>query len=147
MGIIYLCDRRKGIIFTVWCGEVTWNEWFNHIQVVLADPVWHEIPRLIVDMQFVSDTSSISERQMHQAAAEVGENQFEVIAKRIAVVAADEFRRTSQFEVLVRRFGVAMVVFNSLDTACTFLGVDRTDTEQVLEQLRTKLRKDQKESF
>lgn len=140
MGITYLCDKPKGVIFTVWDGVVTLDDWLSHVHMVLADPDWLQIRRAIVDMQSVSDTSSVGDEQIDQAAAVVGAMGADLATKRIAVIAADEFRRTSRFESLVKRFGVTMVVFNSLDTACIFLGLDVKDTRQTLEQLRLGLR-------
>ncbi len=140
MGIIHLFDRRKNIIFIVWDGKVTADDWLNQVPKLLAEPDWPGISRLIADVQTASDTASIGDKEIETVAAIFGGRAETLNKKRLAVLANDLFGRASKFGTLLSRYGTAVVVFNRLDTACTFLGVDPTDTGQVLEQLHTRLR-------
>ena len=63
MGILHYSDRQKGIVFVVWDGQVTWAYWYKHVRMLLADPDWPMISRFIVDLQSVTDTSSIGDEE------------------------------------------------------------------------------------
>jgi hypothetical protein len=108
----------------------------------LADPDWPMIPRFIVDLQSVTDTSSIGDEEIDQVKTVFTSNQPALSGKRSAIIASREFRRASRFAKLVERFGTSTVVFNNLDTACLFLDIDFMETHKTLEGLRLKLRND-----
>ena len=140
MGILHLFDKQKNIIYIVWDGKVTAEDWLNQAQKLLAEPDFPSISRLIVDAQTASDTTSIGEKEIEAVAALFGTYQETLIKKRMAILANDLFGKASKFGNLVSRFGVSTVVFNRLDTACIFLALDSADTGQVLEQIRFQLR-------
>jgi hypothetical protein len=140
MGIIHLSDRQRGVSFIVWDGEVTADDWLRHIKALVADPDWPAIPRFITDLRTVSDTSTIGVQEVNRITDVFGENLETFTRKTNAVVARDEFRRAKRFGELIERFGTFSVVFNSLDTACIFLGIDLEDTRQTIEELRFRLR-------
>lgn len=140
MGIIYSCDRQIGVIFVVWDGEVTWDEWREQIHKLMADPDWPSISRLIADLQTVTNTSTMGSAEVDEAASIFGSRLADMARKRVAVIARDEFGKANLFGDLLSHFGVSLVVFNSLDTACLFLGIDLSDTHQRLQELRATLR-------
>jgi hypothetical protein len=67
-------------------------------------------------------------------------NQAALANKRAAVVARDVFGKAGRFVNQMAHFGTSMVVFNNLDTACLFLGIDLEETGQALGRLRATLR-------
>jgi len=140
MGIIHLSDRQRGVSFIVWDGEVTWEDWLRHVNALVVDPDWPVIPRFIADLQSVSDTSTIGVQEVNRITDVFGANLETFTRKMSAVVARDEFRRAKRFGELIERFGTFSVVFNSLDTACIFLGIDLEDTRQTIEGLRAEIR-------
>jgi hypothetical protein len=140
MGIIYSCDRQRGIIFIVWDGEVTWEDWRAHIHMLQADPDWYSIVRVIADLQTVTDTTSMGVKEIEQAAANFGLKRDTLARKRCAVLARDEFGKAKRFGEFISSFGVTLIVFNSLDTACLFLDLDLKETRRILDGLRAALR-------
>jgi hypothetical protein len=140
MGILHYSDRQKGVIYVVWDGKVTWDDWREHVQVQVSDPDWSIIPRFIVDLQSVTDTSSIGNEEIDQVKTVFASDPPALSGKRTAIIASDEFRRASRFAALVEPFGTSIVVFNNLDTACLFLGIDFMETQKTLVGLRVKLR-------
>jgi hypothetical protein len=107
------------------------------MQRLLADPDWPMISRFIVDLQSVTDTSSIGD----EVRIVFTSDQPALSGKRSAIIASSEFRRASRFAELVERFGTSTFVFNHLDTACLFLDIDFKETHKILEGLRLRLRK------
>jgi hypothetical protein len=142
MGIVHHIDRQKGVVLVVWDGQVTWANWYEHARVLRADPDWPMIQRFLVDLQSVTDTSSIADEEIDQIKTVFTSGQPVLVGKRSAIIASREFRRASRFAKLVERFGTSTVVFNNLDTACLFLDIDFMETHKTLERLRTKLRSD-----
>ena len=58
---------------------------------------------------------------------------------RAAIVAGEAFPKAVEFERLISRYGASAIVFNSLGTACTWLGMSDDEVEQKLQQLRAEL--------
>ena len=140
MAIIHESDGQRDMTFIVWDGEVIWDDWLKHMEELMADPEWRRLPRFIADLQTVSDTSTIGDDAIKQAAALISANR-EILAKKTgAVVADEEFWRARRFGELLSEFGTSTVVFNTLDIACLFLNLDVAETRQTLKQLRAKLR-------
>jgi hypothetical protein len=142
MGILHVCDKQKNIIFVVWDGRVTADDWLNQAPKLLAEPDWPHISRVIGDAQTASDTASIGDKELEAVAALFGAHPETVVKKKVAVLANNMFGRARKFGAQLERFGTSLVVFNRLDTACMFLGIDPIETEETLEQLRLRLRSD-----
>ena len=140
MGIIHLCERQENVIFVVWDGAVTGGEWLAHARSLLVEPEWPIISRFIVDLRTVSNTESIGDEEIEQAVAIFTADPGIVAEKRVAIVATEEFRKAKRFVELVARFSSTIVVFNTLDTACMFLGISLVETRKTLEDLRADLR-------
>ncbi len=139
MGILHFSDRQKGVTFIVWDGIVTWDDWREHVLRMTGDPAWESTPLFIADLQSVSDTTAINPELIDEITALFGTKVKALGRKRNAVVAKDEFWRAKRFGELIERFGTTSVTFNSLDTACLYLGLDLAETQQQLEELRADL--------
>ena len=140
MGILHSSDLIKGTIYIVWDGEVTWDMWRSQMDTLMADPAWSVSTRFIADLWTVSDTSTIGAEEIDQAVGIFASNPSALTKKRGAVVAVEQFGKAGRFVKQVSRFGTATVVFNNLDTACMFLGIDVSDTSHALARLRSQLR-------
>jgi hypothetical protein len=140
MAIAHLSDKPKGITFIVWDGKVIWDDWLQHVQDLIADPHWLSTQRFIADMQSVTDASAIQGKDFERAALVLAENRAALNMKTGAVVASAEFWQAQRFGKLIEGLGTSTVVFNTLDTACVFLGIDLIETQHTIEQLRSHLR-------
>ncbi len=141
MGILQRFDPEKGIVFVVWDGVVTAQEWFTYAQKLASHPDWPATPRVLGDLLSVKDTSSIHNREIEHAVEIFSANPRALRNKKLAVIAADEFGKARHFEDLLTHFGVSSVVFNNLDTACLFLGVDMLHAYRTLDAMRQELQR------
>ena len=141
MAITHYSDKQKGITIIVWDGTVVWDDWLEHVQELVIDPHWRSLPRFIADLRSVTDTSAIQEKELELAAIAIAENRAALAMKTGAVVASDEFWQAQRFGKLIEGFGTSTIVFNTLETACVFLGLDPIETSQSIEQLRSQLRR------
>jgi hypothetical protein len=54
---------------------------------------------------------------------------------KTAIVAADAFEKAVTFERFIYRY-MSVIVFNSLNTACVWLGIQTDEAERALQSLR-----------
>ena len=83
MGIAYRVDHEKRIIFVVWDGVVTAEDWFGNIERLIAEPAWPSIPSMLVDLHTVADTSSIEEAEIEHAIALFKTDPFSLFRKKV----------------------------------------------------------------
>ena len=136
MGIRYRADSEKQIIFVVWDGVVTADVWFEHIERLIADPLWPSIFAMLVDLRTVTDISSIEEAEIEHAVALFSTVPIPLSKKRVGVVASGAFWKSHRFRHLISRFGASIIVFNDLSTACLYLGINAAEALKALQQLR-----------
>ncbi len=124
MAIIQKFDLQKGLIFVVWQGTVTAQEWFRYAHKLTSDSTWTTASRVLADLLSVQSTSSIQNQEIDQAVEIFSANRAGLVGKKLAVLARDEFGKARRFGEYLSHFGTSSVVFNNLDTACLFLGMD-----------------------
>ena len=139
MGIKYRAYFQKQILFVVWNGVVTADEWFEHIQVLIADPLWPSISAMLVDLHSITDLSSIEEAEIEHAVALFNSVPDSLSNKRVAVVAGNAFWKSRRFGQLISPFGPSVIVFNDLSTACIYLGFKSADASKALQELRAEM--------
>lgn len=137
MGIKYRADGEKQIIFVVWDGRVTADVWFEHIEGLIAEPLWPSISSMLVDLRTATDVSSIEEAEIEHAIALFSTVPIPLSKKRVGVVASGAFWKSRRFGHLISRFGPSLIVFNDLSKACLYLGINITEALKALQQLRT----------
>ena len=59
---------------------------------------------------------------------------------KVAIVASEAFKKAVAFERVLLRYGASVVVFNFLENACTWLGIEAEEIERRLRQLRGQAR-------
>jgi hypothetical protein len=138
MSIVYRINQERGVAFVVWDGLVTADEWLAHVRRLLADADWPPDRRLhLSDLRTATPDASIDEVVLKQAADLFGP---QVANLRAAIVAGDAFEKAGIFERLITRYRPFVFVFNTLNPACGWLGVDVADAQRILESLRAKAR-------
>jgi len=140
MGILHFSDGQRGIIYIVWDDVVTWQAWLNQIEKITSDPLWQSSHRFLADLRSVTDTSTIGLAEVAEAVKAFSADRNSLLYKRGAVIALNEFVRARTFADLLARFGTSVVIFNNLDTACLYLGLDVLETGRMLKGLRRQLR-------
>lgn len=140
MGIQYRADVEKQIIFVVWDGVVSADVWFEHIERLIADPLWPSISSMLVDLHSARDISSIEEAEIEHAVALFSSVPDPLSKKRVGIVAGDAFWKSRRFGELVSPFGPSVIVFNDMGTACVYLGINATDALKAIQELRAEMK-------
>jgi len=139
MGITYWIDQEKGITFTLWDGVVTAQDFLSYVRSLIADECWLPKGRLqLSDLQYTTIDESIDEAILKEAANLYASTLDKISGIRAAVVAGEAFEKSVAFERLITPFGPSLFVFNGLETACIWLGIDAGVAERTLRQLRLK---------
>jgi hypothetical protein len=142
MGIKYRIDQKKGITLALWEGLVTAEEFLAHVRRLTSDPDWPPPRRLhFADLRSTSLDASIDEGIL-ETAADLYARRLERLAGMKAAIVAGSLQAYTKAVVVERladRYGASVIVFNGLDTACTWLGVEVEEVEGALQELRAGL--------
>src|SRR5215207_5578950 len=136
MGIKYRVHVEKKIVFVAWKGVVTADVWFEHIKKLIADTHWPSVSAMLVNLQSITDVSSIGEAEIQHAVALFNSIPEALSNKRIAAVAGDAFWKSRRFGQLIAPYGPSVLVFNDMSTACIYLGIKLIDATKAIQELR-----------
>jgi hypothetical protein len=141
MGIAFRCDKELGLSVSVWDGEVSVEDRRSHIAALAADPDWGTTGLLLTDLTGVSAAMRPSAKEVLEAAAEFSEKLAEQVRNaKWAMVANETFVLAQRFGTYLEEEVRRLIVFNDLETACTWLGIETTAARVVIEELRGELR-------
>ena len=140
MSIVYQIEKEPGITYVVWDGVVTADQFLAHVQRLLADPDWPPAGRLhLTDLRTASIDASVDEAVLKKVADLYGQYP-ETANLRAAIVAGAAFLRAGEFEKMTWRYPMFVFVFNTLNPACDWLGIDPDQAEGILRPLRGRSR-------
>jgi hypothetical protein len=141
MGIAYRCDQKTKLSVSVWDGEVTPDDCARHMAALGADPDWGQRGRVLTDLTGISAARRPSAKEVLEAAAEFSEKLADQVRNaQWAIVAGETFVLAQRFGAYLEEEVRRLIVFNDLDTACTWLGVDAADARELIGELREHLR-------
>lgn len=140
MSIKYRADVEKQIIFVVWDGVVSADIWFEHIERLIADPLWSSISAMLVDLHTARDLTSIEEAEIEHAVALFSSVPEPLSKKRVGIVAGNAFWKSRRFGQLISPFGPSFIVFNDLSTACVYLDINATEALKAIQALRADMK-------
>ena len=141
MGIAFRTSRPSGLSVAVWDGEVTAAQRNAHISAIAADPEWGAGALLLTDLTSVAEASRPTPAEVLEAASSFVEHvAAQVRNAKWAMVAGETFAHAQRFSAYVEEAVQRLIVFNELDTACTWLGVDVAEVRSVVADLRLELR-------
>jgi len=139
MPIAYRIDKPIALMTTVWQGPITAADWREHLQATFADPDWPGVLRNLTDLRS-ADLSAITEDDRVKMVALYEPHAEHLRGKKSAVVAGDNFDRSREFESHDEPPGLRIIVFNDLFNACTWLGIDISEANETLDELRREAR-------
>lgn len=142
MPIVQKFEETKRAVFVLWEGVVTAEEWFSYLPRLLKHNAWNATSSLLADLLWVRDTSSIGDQEMAHAVEILLTSRTALRGKKMAVLAQDQFGKAKRFGELLAPFGVFFVVFNDLDTACSFLDIDTILAYRNLDEMRQNIKLD-----
>jgi hypothetical protein len=141
LSIVYHIDKQMGTTLVVWEGIVTADDFLAHVRRLSSDADWPPPRRLHLSMlQMASLDASMDDAAMGKAADLYGKHRNEIANMKAAIVAGGAFWKAVVFERAIERYGASVIVFNSLDTAATWLGIGTDNVKRELELLRAQSR-------
>ena len=147
MGIVYRLDQGRDLAVVLWDGRVMADEFLAHLRRLLADPEWPPLDgRHLTDLRSTIVDASVDDAVLKEAVDLVGAHP-RVGGLRVAIVAMDAFVEaavnafieTGVFDRLIPEHRPLIFVFDSLNPACEWLGVDAGNVGRRLQSLRTQL--------
>ena len=137
MSIVYRIDKEKGYTLVLWEGVVTADEFLTHIRRLSSDTDWPPSRRLhLSDLHTASLDASMDEAILQAAAHLYGQHPDKIASMKVAIVANSAFWKAVEFERIISQYGAFAIVFNALPTACTWLNLDTSEVESLLQQMR-----------
>jgi hypothetical protein len=137
MSIRYRINSKIGVTIAVWSGKTTADEILAHVQRLVDDPLWPPPRRLqLGDLRRGTSLARMDDATLQKAANILGGHLDKIVGSKIAFVASAAFEKTSTFKRYMSIYPLSIIVFNSLDTACTWLGIDLPETERTIEEIR-----------
>lgn len=139
MSITYHINAKLGVTISLYDGQVTQAELLAHFRKQMNDPAWPTPGKLqLVDLRSARG-DSITTGMLQEVAELRGCTRQKNAGLKMAIIAGDEFTNSSFFAQLLEKYYIAVIVFNSLDTACTWLGIDPREVDKELADLRRDL--------
>ena len=136
MGIAYRCDGTAGLSVSVWEGTITPDEARQHIANLAADPDWGACRFVVTDLSRVSQAARPTPERM----TELAEVFLRQLARKTAIVkwafvADRELAQAATLEAHMAHEVRRMLVFDSLEPACKWLGVGIGDVQEIVTEL------------
>src|SRR5690242_13736849 len=135
MPIAYRIDKPLALMTTVWDGPISAVDWREHLRATFAEPDWPGVVRNLSDLRS-ADLSAITEADRVGMVAMYEPHAEHIRGKKSAVVAGGNFDRSREFESHNEPAGLRVIVFNDLFNACTWLGIDFSEANETLDELR-----------
>ena len=146
MGIAYRIDQALGATFVVYDGKLTRQDLIDHARRISADPDWPPRRRLqLADVSTYHNPEQLPKPAITEIADFWGKRLDQVGEMHLAVVATLAFDNAKMFEKAMSNGGPNTIVFNRLETACTWLGLPADQARQTLKAIRAELREKQQE--
>lgn len=140
MGIASDYVESDDLLVIVWDGQVSGAEWKQNVgQQVADDPAWPRGRRRLIDLTTL-DPSEINSSDIEVVIAFGRERIHAVAGRRQAVVAVLAWDLAQEFARRSTELGATTIVFDRLEPACVWLGVDPAAARPVARQLRARLR-------
>jgi hypothetical protein len=144
MSILYRINSKIGVTIAVWSGETTADEFLAYVQRLVDDPQWPPPRRLqLGDFRRTTSLGGMDDKNLQKAANILGGHLDKIAGSKVAFVADAAFEKSSTFRRFMSIYPLSMIVFNDLDTACTWLGIDLHETERTIEEIRHGLKLDE----
>jgi hypothetical protein len=141
MSIVYRIDKEKGYTLVLWEGVVTADEFLTHVRRLSSDADWPPSGRLhFSDLRTASLDASMDEAILQAAADLYSQHPDKIASMKVAIVANNAFWKAVEFERIISQYGAFAIVFNALQTACTWLRLDASEVESLLQQMLAQAR-------
>ena len=121
-------------VFELWTGRVTHEELVAHAREQFGDSRIRPGAIVLADARSATFATDPAQVQEFTDVYGLAEN-INRTSKCAVVVAYDVWERAQLFAEQAKKYGVAVIAFNSLDVACTWLAIDLRRAEECLQRL------------
>jgi hypothetical protein len=140
MGIATRYVESDDVLAIVWDGVVTLADWEHAVRAQLDDPsTWRQGRRRLVDLT-TCDPSALDTSSVQYIVEITRERVASVAGRRQAIVAPYAWALATDFAARSTQLGATTIVFDHIDAACAWLGVDPAAIRPILTVLRADLR-------
>jgi len=138
MPVAYVVLDQGTLVLELWVGAISHDEVLAHERRHLSDS--SVIPGASVLVDAIS-ASFETMPEMVQEVTDLYRRPVETlkVGKVALLVSASAYDHVQLYEKQASESGVRVIMFNSLDVACTWLGIDGTRARQEFEKLRANL--------
>ncbi|MGE5073030.1 MAG: hypothetical protein ACM3MF_06345 [Anaerolineae bacterium] len=140
MTINYTILDDPQLVLVAWDGLVSWDQWRAHGQRMLGDPAFRAARLQLTDLRSASLDESINEAALGALRDYLAAQPPPTSQKKIAIVPDTAWEQAKLVEKIIASLGARPLVFASLSTACTWLGVDTAEVAMQLERLKAQMR-------
>jgi hypothetical protein len=127
----YLAD--EDVMITVWRGAVTRDEWAALARSHRSDPGWPPARRRLTDVMS-ADSRALSEADIDYVSSLYRGVDLRDI--KLAIVAGSAWKLARYTEQSLDVVGLRTIVFNTVDVACSWLGVDVFAVKRAIAELK-----------
>lgn len=140
MGISTRYVESDDVLVIVWDGAVSLGQWEEVARVQLSDEsTWRQGRRRLIDLTtFVP--SELNTTDVAHIVALTRARIRSVAGRRQAIVAPSAWDLAREFAHQSEQLGATTIVFDRIDPACAWLGIDPASVHPVLVELRAALR-------
>lgn len=139
MPIGYKVAHGGKLLVEVWTGTITKRDLLAHHELYLNDETILPGRSEFVDITRASGPS-IGEEELQQFVDAYRSHAPKMVNTNIAIVAAGKgFDQALTYERLSTPHLITVVVFNEIDTACTWLGVNEGEVRVLIQEILQKM--------
>ena len=139
MGHAYTIRKEERLVIEVWVGKITKNELLEHERKHIKDPDLPSAPRVLIDITAAHFDPAIGNKEIEEFVDLYREHRDKTAGAKVAVVAEQEFQIAKKYESKAMRLAIDVIVFNEIDNACTWLGVNMREAQQWIHSKRVDL--------
>lgn len=134
----YAVLNGGSVVIEVWIGPIMHEELLAHERRHLSDPLVKAGASALVDAERAQFGTTVE--QVKDFAALYGQTVGRLRVGKVALLVNKEtYARALVFLKEAEGYGVKVIVFNSLDIACTWLGLDVVVAKQQMQVLRAQV--------
>jgi|KBSSwiStaDraftv2_1062776.scaffolds.fasta_scaffold216400_2 hypothetical protein len=119
-----------GLCLEAWWGEIGSSELLAHEKHHLAVAKPSLPPRAIVDLTRARFDLSVGKRQIEELTELYLQHQNIVAGARVAIVVGSDIDKVRLYEKYARERSLNVVVFNTIEVACVWLGADAAQVRE-----------------
>ncbi|UCD52621.1 MAG: hypothetical protein JSW27_08280 [Phycisphaerales bacterium] len=137
MSLKYVVINDGKLVIERWAGAVGHAELLAHERRKLQDESIAPGARVLTDAQAATLPETTLDR-VHEIAEIYGDSGNRTrISASAAIFGSADFEKGKVWEAEVRKHGVNAIVFNNLEVACIWLGIDLKETQELLDHIDT----------